>query len=113
MRRSQRTPALSTSVERRPTAIRLLQWAAFVATFDRFAMPPMLVAIAHDLDAPLGAVVRAAGVYFLVYGLGQPLWGAVSDRFGRVPTMRLTLVLAGMFSVVSAASGTPLQLAIM
>src|SRR4051794_2424420 len=73
-------------------------------------MPPMLVAIAHDVGAPLGAVVRAAGVYFLVYGLSQPLWGAVSDRFGRVPTMRLTLLLAGVCSVVSAASTTTLQL---
>ena len=52
---------MSTSTETRPAPIRLLQRAAFVATFDRFAMPPMLVAIAHDIDAPLGSVVQAAG----------------------------------------------------
>jgi predicted MFS family arabinose efflux permease len=103
---------LSTVVETRPAPIRLLQRAAFVATFDRFAMSPMLVAIAHDLGAPLGAVVQAAGVYFLAYGLSQPLWGSVSDRFGRVATMRVTLLLAGLFSIASAATGTVLLLGI-
>ncbi|NUR07075.1 MAG: MFS transporter [Nocardioidaceae bacterium] len=67
-------------------------------------MPPMLVAIAHDLDTPLGSVVRAAGAYFLAYGLSQPLWGSVSDRFGRVATMRVTLLLAGLCSIASAAA---------
>ena len=33
--------------------IRLLQLTSFVSTFDRFAMPPMLVVIAHDLGVPL------------------------------------------------------------
>jgi MFS family permease len=107
---------LSTSIRSwpgtRPSAIGLLQRAAFVATFDRFAMPPMLVAIALDLGAPLGSVVQAAGAYFLVYGLCQPLWGSVSDRFGRVATMRVTLLLAGICSIASAASGTALLLGI-
>src|SRR4051794_36106558 len=69
-------------------------------------MPPMLVAIAVDLGAPLGQVVRAAGLYFLVYGLSQPVWGSVSDRFGRVATMRVTLFLAGLCSIASAAATT-------
>ncbi|MBO0846428.1 MAG: MFS transporter [Nocardioides sp.] len=69
-------------------------------------MPPMLVAISLDLGVPLGDVVRAAGAYFLVYGLSQPVWGSVSDRFGRVPTMRWTLFLAGLCSIASAAATT-------
>jgi predicted MFS family arabinose efflux permease len=79
---------------------------------DRFAMPPMLVAIAHDLDAPVGAVVQAAGAYFLAYGLCQPVWGSVSDRIGRVTTMRVTLLLAGALSIASATAGTVVLLAI-
>jgi MFS family permease len=90
----------------RPAPIRLLQTTAFVATFDRFAMPPMLVAIAHDLHTPLAGVVQAAGAYFLVYGLSQPVWGIVSDRLGRVATMRLTLLLAGLCAIMSAATST-------
>src|SRR5688572_23132142 len=75
-------------------------------------MPPMLVVIAHDLGVPLADVVRAAGVYFLVYGLCQPLWGAVSDRLGRVRTMRLTLLLAALCTLGSALSGSTLVLAV-
>ncbi len=101
---------MSTSADRGASPIRLLQAAAFVATFDRFAMPPMLVAIAVDLGVPVGEVVRAAGAYFLVYGLSQPLWGSVSDRFGRVPTMRVTLAVAALCSVAAAFSTTTLLL---
>jgi predicted MFS family arabinose efflux permease len=112
MPRWRRTPGLSTRAEGGPAPILLLQQAAFVATFDRFAMSPMLVAIAVDLGVPLGSVVQAAGVYFLAYGLSQPLWGTVSDRFGRVATMRVTLLLAGLCSIASAAAGTVLLLGI-
>ena len=79
----------------RPAPIRLLQLNAFVSILDRFAMPPLLIAIAADLDAPLTAVVQAAGAYFLAYGLSQPLWGVVSDSLGLVRTMRLALVVRG------------------
>lgn len=81
---------MSTQADTPVEPIRLLQATAFVATFDRFAMPPMLIAIAHDLGVPAGEILRAAGAYFLVYGLSQPIWGSVSDRFGRVATMRVT-----------------------
>ena len=99
---------------RRPTAspLRLLQLTAFVSTLDRFAMPPMLVAIAHDLDRPLAEVVQAAGAYFLVYGLSQPVWGTVSDRVGRVRTMRVTLLMAGVLALLSAAAWSPVSLAV-
>lgn len=93
-----------------PSPIRLLQTTAFVATLDRFAMPPMLVAMAHDLHTPLGQIVRAAGAYFLVYGLCQPVWGRVSDRIGRVATMRWTLMGAGALAILSAFSVGPLML---
>lgn len=92
--------------------LRRLQVTTFVSTLDRFAMPPMLVAIAHDLDASLSDVVHAAGAYFLVYGLSQPLWGMVSDRLGRVRTMRLTLLVAGLLALLSAGAWSPLSLAV-
>lgn len=75
-------------------------------------MPPLLLAIARDLNTPLASVVTAAGGYFLAYGLMQPVWGIVSDRLGLVRTMRLALLLAGMCSLVSALSTGPLLLTI-
>ena len=95
-----------------PPPIRLLQLTTVVSTLDRFAMPPMMVAIALDLEVPLSQVVHAAGAYFLAYGLLQPVWGAVSDQLGRVRTMRLTLLLAGVFSIASAFTFSPLALGV-
>jgi predicted MFS family arabinose efflux permease len=94
-------------------SIRLLQLTAVVSTLDRFAMPPMLVAIAVDLGAPLSAIVHAAGAYFLVYGLMQPVWGTVSDILGRVRTMRVTLLLAGLFTIASAFAWGPVSLGVL
>ena len=91
---------------------RLLQLTAFVSTLDRFAMPPMLITIAHDLNVPLAQIVHAAGAYFLAYGLMQPVWGMVSDWLGLVRTMRLTLVLAAIMTTVAALTATPLALGV-
>jgi predicted MFS family arabinose efflux permease len=96
----------------RPAPIRLLQLNAFVSILDRFAMPPLLIAIAADLDVPLTAVVQAAGAYFLAYGLSQPIWGLVSDSLGLVRTMRVALVVAGLAAVAAAFAVTPLVLGI-
>lgn len=92
--------------------LRLLQLTALVSTLDRFAMPPMLIAIAHDLGAPLTQVVQAAGAYFLAYGLMQPIWGMVSDHLGLVRTMRVTLLLAALATTTAALMASPLGLGI-
>jgi MFS family permease len=93
-------------------AIRLLQMTTFVSTLDRFAMPPMLISMAADLDVSLAEVVRAASIYFLVYGLMQLVWGTVSDSLGLVRTMRLTLLAAGISTIAAAFVFSPLWLAI-
>lgn len=79
-----------------------LQATAFVTTFDRFAMPPLLVAISSDLGAPLAAVAGAAGAYFLAYGLMQPVWGLLSERLGLARTIRW-MVPAGAVASLGAA----------
>jgi predicted MFS family arabinose efflux permease len=79
-----------------------LQATAFVTTFDRFAMPPLLVAISRDLDVPLAAVAAAAGAYFLAYGLMQPLWGLVTERIGLVRAIRWA-VLGGAVATFGSA----------
>jgi MFS family permease len=92
--------------------LRLLQATTFVSTMDRFAMPPMLIVTARSLGVPLSAVVQTASVYFLAYGLMQPVWGIVSDRLGRVRTLRITLAAAGLAAAGSAAVTTVTQLGV-
>jgi len=82
--------------------LRLLRAAAFLSTFDRFTIAPMLVTIAADLDVSLAEVAVAASAYYLLYGLMQPVWGAMSDRIGRVKVIRLTLVAALLPGLLSA-----------
>lgn len=81
---------------------RRLRLASFLSTFDRFAMPPMLVAIARDLGVPLTQVVSAAGVYFLTYGLMQPVWGILSTRIGLATTMTWCIAAGSVATLASA-----------
>jgi YNFM family putative membrane transporter len=85
-------------------AVRLLSIGTFTSSFDRFMVASLLVLIARDLDEPLEAVARIATLYFLAYGVMQLAWGVLSDRLGRVRTMRLALTIAGLTGVLSAAA---------
>lgn len=84
---------------------RRLQLACFVSSFDRFAMPPMLVAIAIDLDVPLAQVVGAASAYFLIYGLMQPIGGILANRIGLARTI-IWCTSAGSLATLSATFAT-------
>ncbi len=86
--------------------LRLLQLATLVSTCDRFAIAPLLVPIAADLDVPLATAAAVAGGYFLAYGLMQVIWGVVSDRVGRVRVMRLALAGAVVAGAASALAPT-------
>lgn len=86
----------------RATAVRLLRLATFTSTFDRFSTPPLLVVMAADLGGSLASVTRVATLYYLGYGVGQAFWGIVSDRLGRVRTMRLTLAGSGLLGLTAA-----------
>jgi predicted MFS family arabinose efflux permease len=84
--------------------LRLLQLAAFFSTFDRFVVAPMLVTIAAALGASLAKATATASLYYLLYGVMQPVWGMLSDRLGRVRVIRLTLFGAAVAGVLSAAA---------
>jgi predicted MFS family arabinose efflux permease len=62
----------------------------------------MLVTIAASLDASLSEVAATASLYYLLYGLMQPVWGMLSDRLGRVRVMRLTLFGVAVSGILSA-----------
>ncbi|MCU1513732.1 MAG: transporter [Microbacteriaceae bacterium] len=63
----------------------------------------MLVVLAAQLGISLAAAIQLATVYALFYGAGQPLWGILSDRLGRVTVMKIALVGAIVGSIASIA----------
>jgi predicted MFS family arabinose efflux permease len=84
-------------------SLRLLQVAAFTSSFDRLMIASMLVVIATELHGSVESVSQAAATYFLCYGIAQICWAMVSDRLGRVRTMRLALAFAAVGGLASAA----------
>lgn len=81
---------------------------AFVSSFDRFAIGPLLVVISTSLGVSLAETAALASGYYLSFGLCQPIWGILSDRFGRVRILRLTMLgaaIAGLASAFAPALG--------
>lgn len=86
--------------------LRLLHAAVFFSSFDRLVIAPLLLAVAVDLDVPLHDVTVMATVYLAGYGTMQIVWGMVSDRLGRVRTLRIALVIAAVAGVATSLSPT-------
>lgn len=75
---------------------------AGLVSLDARIINPVLPAIAASLAATPGEVGYAATAYALAYGVLQLVWGPLSDRYGRVRTIRLTALA---FAAVSALGG--------
>ncbi len=86
--------------------VRLLSMGPFVTMFDRFAIAPLLIPISHDFHAPLAVVAITATAYYFLYGLGQPFWGFLSDRVGRIRVMRWSLAAVAAGAALSALAPT-------
>jgi predicted MFS family arabinose efflux permease len=83
-------------------SVRLLSAGPFVTMIDRFAVAPVLIPIALEFRAPVGAVAIAATAYYFAYGLAQPFWGFASDRFGRIRIIRISLAATAAACALSA-----------
>ena len=70
--------------------------ASATSSFDRFVTGPALLTIAAAFSVGLSRAAAVASLYYLLYGVSQPLWGLCSDRLGRVRTMRVALAVAAV-----------------
>lgn len=73
----------------------------FLSFFDRFCTPPMLLVIADRTSLSVSQTVELIAAYSLLYAVGQPVWGLMSDRFGRLSVLR-TALLGGMVGGVAS-----------
>lgn len=86
-----------------PARVRpVLAAAPMISYADRFGFLPVVAAAAAGLRVPVHVIGVAVTVYFLLYGLAQPVIGKLSDRYGRVPVLRCAL---GSLAVADLAAG--------
>ena len=78
-----------------------LRFIGFLAFFDRYATAPMLLALSLATDLGMSQAVQLVAGYSLFYAVGQPLWGMLSDRFGRLTVLRLALAGAALGALAS------------
>lgn len=79
----------------------LMRGISFLSFFDRFATPPMLVLLTRAEGVSLDSAVQLVTVYVLMYALGQPIWGLLGDRLGRLKVLRVALAGALIGSLAS------------
>lgn len=77
-------------------ALSLLGAASFLSHYDRFIITPLIVVVSIQYNVGLAMASLIASGYFLAYGVGQPFWGILSDRAGRVRAIGLALALAAL-----------------
>src|SRR3954462_1130404 len=86
------------------THLRALQGVNTVSSLDRSAVAPMLLVMAASLSTSVGTVTIAASLYFLTYGLLQPVCGVPLARLGTIRTLQLALFGAAAAGLLSALS---------
>ncbi|MGI8646879.1 MAG: MFS transporter [Acidimicrobiales bacterium] len=80
------------------------------SNFDRFAVGPMLFAFAATFSVSVSTAAAAATAYFISYGVSQPVWGVLSDRYGRIRVIRIGLTVGAVGSALSAMAPSILLL---
>lgn len=87
----------------------LLGSLTFSGTLAMHIFIPALPSAAGDLRAGIGAMQMTVSLYIVGLGVGQLVYGPLSDRCGRRPTLMVGLVLyvvAGLGAAVASHVGT-------
>ena len=88
------------------TPLLLLFILAFLVSVDLRILAPVLPSISASLGTTHGAAGLAMTSYALAYGVGQLLYGLLSDRHGRVAVVRAAVSWASSASHQRSNSST-------
>jgi MFS transporter, DHA1 family, multidrug resistance protein len=91
-----------------PTAYLIGLMAALTALgqFASNVYLPALPAVSAELDASMQQVQWTLAVFLIVFGVGQLIYGPLSDRFGRLGPLRAGLVVYVVGSIAAAVAPT-------
>lgn len=87
---------MSAAGTRGPPQLRGLLFAIFVSAMPATLILPMMPAIGERLGVSGAALGLLFGIYPLTSVLAGPVWGRISDRFGRKPALLGTLAGAAI-----------------
>lgn len=90
----------------RPPPLWLLMLLACTGTLAMHMFVPALPATAVDLGLGAAEVQLSIGVYVLTLGIGQLIYGPLSDALGRRPVAMLGVVAFVLGSLACAAAGS-------
>ncbi|MBL8557160.1 MAG: MFS transporter [Hyphomonadaceae bacterium] len=96
------TAASDTSARKHGGALLALFLVVFVSMTGFGVLVPITPFFGLHMGADAGQITIAMGAYSLGQLVAAPLWGRVSDRYGRRPVLIVTLVLTGVSYLVLA-----------
>src|ERR687886_2940954 len=85
-----------------PTGLRVLMLTAFVDMVGLLMIAPLLPFYAESLGANAKVLAVIMGSFSVAQLLSAPLWGRVSDRYGRKPALLIGLTASAVSYVVFA-----------
>jgi predicted MFS family arabinose efflux permease len=89
--------------------LHLLFVISFLVFVDVRILTPVLPSISDSLGSSPGAVGLAMTTYSFAYGLGQLVFGPLSDRAGRIAVVRAASIGFSLFTILSAVTATAWQ----
>jgi len=87
----------------------LLFIMSFLVFVDVRILTPVLPSISDSLGSTPGAVGLAMTTYSFAYGLGQLIFGPLSDRLSRIAVVRAASIGFSVFTILSALTATTWQ----
>src|ERR1700753_1354660 len=93
--------------------LRVMAVIAFAVVYSNYMVPPLIPALSHDFSVSpyqLGWLIPG---FLIPYGISTLVYGALSDRWGRIPMLVTLLCFAAttMITVSFATSWRPLPTA--
>jgi predicted MFS family arabinose efflux permease len=87
----------------------LLLILSFLVSVDVRILAPVLPSISESLGASPGSIGLAMTTYSFAYGLGQLVYGPLSDRLSRIAVVRAAGIAFAACTVLSALAATTWQ----
>ncbi|MFN2340023.1 MAG: MFS transporter [Halanaerobium sp.] len=80
----------------------ILGFMAFFANGDNYAVAPLIVDIASDLQIPVNSAALSVTSYMLSFGLFTILFGPLGDRYGKTKIIKIAAFGTAIFSSLGA-----------